>query len=362
MIEKYQARVIGCYPVPTGERQTVLLQVAFPYRNFETSFAMILTAMVGNDVSTALRVKLIDLGLIGAAKNAFSGPHFGMDGLRRLVGVEDRPLILNMLKPCIGYPPEVGAELFYQSGIGGVDLIKDDELMGNTKTSDVIGRVKAYSKAAQKVYNEIGRAPLYLVNITDRPERMREHARAAFENGAKAVMVNFVVTGLDSLAALTEEFGTKLLFLAHFAGFGIASGEGQGIGIPVLLGKLPRLAGADGVLVMNPSDHAGSGYLEFLQTIQAHCLPMGNLRRVFTVVGGGVTPLTVAKMYRDLGKDVVFAVGGAIQGHPGGSPAGARAMLRAVEAAVQGIELSEAAQDSPELRQALELWDPDFKK
>ncbi len=355
MVEDYQARVVGCYGL-AGDSSQFLLRIAFPHHNFEGSFAQLLTALVGNDVSTAIRVKLVDLELVGGAGASFSGPARGVAGIRELTGVWDRPLVMNMLKPCIGYPAEVGADLFYQSGSGGVDLIKDDELLGNTSFSRVADRVRHYLKAARRIREEQGKAPVYCVNITDRPDRMRDNARAALEEGAQAVMVNFVATGLDALAALTAEFGKDLFFMGHYAGFGIMNALTQGIAAPLMLGRLPRLAGADGVVVMYPAEPSGPGYLEYLQTIQAHRLPLGKLKPVCPAVGGGVTPLNAAAIYRDLGPDVILAVGGAIQGHPLGTTAGARAMMRAVRAAVAGTGLTEAAADCPELRAAVEAW------
>jgi 2,3-diketo-5-methylthiopentyl-1-phosphate enolase len=294
--------------------------------------------------------------LVGSAASAFRGPKQGIAGFRRLTGVKDRPLILNMLKPCLGYSPRTGADLFYESGSGGIDLIKDDEVMGSTALSSVEGRVKAYLQAAKRIEEETGRAPAYIPNITDRPCRMRENARIAIACGAQAVMVNFVTAGLDALAELTSEFGESLCFLGHYAGVGVMNAPMQGISSAVMLGLLPRVAGADGVMIMHSTERQGAAYLEYLQTVQAHRLPLGSMKQVCTAVGGGITPLNVANICRDLGPETILGVGGAVQGHPGGARAGARAILRSVEAAMKGIPLQEAAVDCPELQKALEVW------
>jgi 2,3-diketo-5-methylthiopentyl-1-phosphate enolase len=261
-----------------------------------------------------------------------------------------------MIKPCLGFSPEVGAKLFYETGRGGVDLIKDDEVMGNTSLSSVEGRVKGYLQAARRIGEETGRAPVYIVNITDRPAKMRENARVALAAGAKAVMVNFITAGLDALAELTAEFGESLCFLGHYAGVGILNAPMQGVSCSVMLGLLPRMAGADAVMIMHPADRNSPAYLEYLQTVQAHRLPLGRMKQVCTAVGGGVTPLNAAAICRDLGPDTILGVGGAIQGHPDGAAAGAKAMLRSVEAAVKGEALEEAASQCPELRKAIEVW------
>ena len=246
--------------------------------------------------------------------------------------------------------------MFYESGRGGVDLIKDDEVMGNTTLSGVEGRVKAYLRAAKRIEEETGRSPVYIVNITDRPSRMRENARVALACGAQAVMVNFVTAGLDSLAELASEFGESLCFLGHYAGVGVYEFSHAG-------NQQRRHArntaknGRSGCGDDHASGRPGRpAYLEYLQTVQAHRLPMAHIKQVCTAVGGGITPLNVAAICRDLGPDTILGVGGAVQGHPGGAAAGAKAILRAVEAAVKGIPLQEAASDCPELQKAVEIW------
>ena len=54
-----------------------------------------------------------------------------------------------MIKPCTGLSPEKTAELAYQAAVGGVDIIKDDELVANPPHCPLIERVKAVMPAIQ---------------------------------------------------------------------------------------------------------------------------------------------------------------------------------------------------------------------
>ncbi len=355
MVENWQARVLAVYPLPADESVSVL-RVAFPHHNFASSFAMMLTAMVGNDVSTALRIKLVDLELTPKALQAYAGPKQGIEGWRKATGVYGRPLILNMIKPCLGFPPERGAELFYQSGLGGVDLIKDDEVFGNTTVSGVAGRLKAYQAAARRLRDETGKAPVYVVNITDTPKRMRAHAKTVIEEGGKAAMINFVSTGIDAFREITGEFGDSLCFLAHYAGAGMMNSPRLGIAGSVLLGVMARLAGADSVMTMYAGTADTYELFECLQTVQKQKLPMGGIKPVMTALGGGVTPLSIGGMVNTFGNDVIFGVGGAVQGHPMGTTAGAKAVMTALEGVMQGKELDDIASESPELQAAVNAW------
>jgi 2,3-diketo-5-methylthiopentyl-1-phosphate enolase len=287
----------------------------------------------------------------------FGGPKFGIAGLRQQLGIPVRPIVLNMIKPCTGFGPEVGAAFFAEAARGGVDIIKDDELLGNTPFSAMLDRVTAYCRAADRVYEETGHRAAYCPNITDRPEKVVENARRAQELGAGLVMINAVATGLGVVQAVAEDPGVTIPILAHYAGVGaLAENPHAGISSPLLLGKLVRLAGAD--TAMFGSVYSSYPLLreKYLRIAQMQRMPLYGLKPSLPIVGGGIHPASAVRIIADLGFDVMLAVGGAIQGHPDGAPAGGRAMRQAIAAAVAGIPLAEQAQDHTELRKAVELW------
>ena len=354
MIDRYQGQVVGLYETGCAEDGTVrcLLRVAFPTENFGGSLTQMMTALVGNDVSTALRTKLIDLELVNGAEEEFSSPRQDLSCLRALTGAENRPLVLNMIKPCAGYTPEEGAKLFRQVALGGIDLVKDDELLGSPCYNDVAERTRLYSRVSDEVYAQTGKRTLYVPNISGKPSQMRDNVRAVLDAGAKACLVNFVFGGLDTLAELNEEFGDKIFLLAHYAGLSVME---SGVGNGVFLGILARLAGAHGVMTPAPNPKDAAAMLTFHQTVQMQRLPIGRLAPTVTAVGGGITPANQAWIGSTLGNDVIIGIGGAIQGHPSGATAGAKAAMCAVAATAAAIELETAATDCPELREALNL-------
>lgn len=356
MIENYQGRILSIHQIPSGEEKVVVLRLAFPAANFAGNFSMMFTALVGNDVSTALRTKLIDIELSGNAADGFKGPSKSIDDIRKLTGVYGRPVVLNMIKPCTGFSPAEGARLFYEAALGGIDLIKDDELLGNTGYNGVADRVREYTKAAKSAAEHTGKETLYLVNITDRPSKMKDNAKAAIEAGAKGCLVNFVFAGIDSLAEVCEEFGDRLFIMAHYAGVGVMNWEKGGIANPVYIGLVPRLAGAHAVMTMFVGQNNNEDRYDFFKTVQCQQMPIGNIKPVVTTIGGGITPLNLAGIYNDLGKDIILGVGGAVQGHPGGASGGGKAVMSAVNAAVKGISLEEAAKNCEHLKAALECW------
>lgn len=355
MIEHFEGRVLTMTEAGDGR---FLMRIAFPMANFGGSLTMLLTALVGNDVSTALRARLSDLEFVCGGADEFAGPRQGIEALRRMTGVSDRPLVLNMIKPCAGFSPEEGARLFEQVARGGVDLIKDDELLASPNYNHVLARYKAYQQAEKQVFEQTGHHVVYLPNISGTPTQVMDSAAALCDAGAEACLFNFVFGGLDTLRELADRFGSQLFIMAHYAGAGVMSSPHTGIADPVLLGVLPRLAGAHAVMTMAPLAHDPAALFSFHRTVQAQLLPMGYLSPLVATVGGGITPVSQETYQKMLGNDVILGIGGAIQGHPMGTQAGAQAAMAAVRATAQGIPLEEAAADCKSLAQALQLWGP----
>lgn len=320
-----------------GERteDAWVLTVAFPIVNFGQQFPMLFTTLLGNDPSTSIPARLVALDLPVSFTAGFPGPQHGIAGWRALTGVHGRPLLLNMIKPCTGYPPAVGAGFVREVALGGVDLIKDDELLADPGFAPVAQRAATYRAALDEVARDTGHRARYVANVTTRPGRLVATARAALDAGADALMVNVLAVGLDALAELAEaSIGAPIL--AHSAGVETMTGARRaGFGQAVLLGDLVRLAGADAILISTPHATRPLDPEVFRSIVDRMRRPSPELRASLPMVGGGLTADHVAPIVRDLGTDVMFAVGGAIQGHPAGATAGARAVRSAIEAVVQ---------------------------
>lgn len=359
----HEGRVVSIVEVPpreigpAPEDRYVLITIAFPWHNFGPSFAQLLTTLLGNDASTSVQAKLISLQLPPEFAEQFPGPRFGIDGVRERLGIFDRPIILNMIKPCLGFTPEVGARLFYETALGGVDLIKDDELLGDPDFCPVTDRCVAYQRAAQRVFEETGRKVGYLCNVSGPPKRMRDNALRAVEAGVTGLMVNFVWAGFDAVAELAADPDLNVPIFGHSAGAGaLCEAVETGTDSLVLVGLLARLAGVDIVLYNTPYGgypYAREKYVMMAERLKSSALPV---KPSLPAVGGGVTPQLVPTLMRDLGSDILVAAGGSVQGHPQGARAGGTALRQAVDATLAGATLKEYAADHPELAAALAAW------
>ena len=361
--EKYMGKVINIFDIPpaelstqeTDDKRAYLIQIAYPAANFGTDFQLMITSLLGNDASTSAQVKLLDIEFPDEFLQNFRGPSFGIEGVREHFGVYDRPLLLNMIKPCTGITPEEGAKIFYEVALGGVDLIKDDELLGNPSYSKPEARVRAYKQAAQAAYEKTGHKVHYLVNITSGTSEIIDNIKRVEEAGADGIMINFAVTGYSTLKYVAET--TKLPILGHSAGSGMYfEGALSGMASPLAVGKLSRIAGADIVMINTPYGGYPLRKQKYMQTIEKLVLPLKGIAPAMPSIGGGVHPGMVEKYISEAGKDIVLAAGGSIQGHKMGPTAGAKAMRAAIDAAVNGEDIKEAAGRSPELAESINRW------
>ncbi|MDA8139943.1 MAG: RuBisCO large subunit C-terminal-like domain-containing protein [Desulfobacteraceae bacterium] len=370
---KHVAKVIGIYEAPYYEygvpedvkRRQYILQVAFPSANVEDQLPMMLTATIGN-ISLVPNFKLLDLRIPKATLAQYNGPKFGLAGWWEALGLKkDRPLLNNMIKPCSGYPLEVGAKLFKEAALGGCDVIKDDELIANMRYNDAVQRVKTYMAIEKQVFEETGEHTLYTVNVTDRLPRMFELAKRCIDAGANAMMVNYLAVGPEAMRALADDPAINVPILAHMdlAGAYFMSPH-QGISSPIIFGKISRLCGADAIVL--PFSMGGKAiYLHdrFMATTRCLTYPMGNLKPTMPMPSGGITPANVADILLSLGRDIMIGSGGGIHAHPKGPRAGARALRQAIDAAVKGIPVEQYGKEHEELGIALGVWGKktDFK-
>lgn len=333
-----------------------VLQIAYPIHNFGPQIPLMLTTVIGN-IASAGRLRLLDLQFPKMYTEQFKGPKYGVEGIRRLLGVPARPLLNVMIKPSIGLTPTESARAFHEAARGGADAIKDDELVVSHPWSHFLDRVREHGAAAKAAYEETGERTLYFVNITDRPDRLLDNARRALEAGATALMVNYLVVGISALSTLADDPEIAVPILAHLDFSGAIYGDPwSGVASHLVLAKLPRLAGAD--LVVYPSPYGKFPFLagRHLRIAQALTSPFHGIRPIWPMPGGGVHPGMVPILYADLGPDFMVGAGGAVHGHPMGPAAGARALRQAIDTVMTGTSLGEAAEQHPELQAALRRW------
>ncbi len=360
LIEKHGAKVINAFSVPDytdklpdGQRY-IFVELAYPTINFGYQLPMMFTSVAG--IIGMMLLKVVDVKFPQPFLDSLPGPKFGIEGLRKYLNVWDRPLLLSMVKPCVGLSPNETAQLFYEVTSGGFDLIKDDEKIADTSYSSIADRVKAVMKKAKQVYDQTGLHKYYAVNITDKPDKLLENAYAAKDAGANMLMINVLSAGLGALQMVAES-DVNLPILGHPDGVGAVSwSKSRGWSAHLMLGKFPRLCGSDII-------GYGSSYSKIMHTQESSMrvalsmvAAIKGKKATFPMPAGAVHAGSIKPLMDDLGDDLVLGAGGGVYGHPMGAHAGAKSVYQALVAVKENRDLVDAAKEYKELAAAIDKW------
>lgn len=340
-----------------GERYADIA-IAYPDINFSRDLPALLVTVFGK-LSMDGKIKLMDLDVSENFASAFPGPKFGLNGVRDLLGVNDRPLLMSIFKSVVGYDLANLQDQFYKQALGGVDLIKDDEILFENPLTPLEKRVEACMDAARRAEAETGQKLLYAVNLTGPTSQLAANARKAIDAGANALLFNVLAYGFDVLHELSSDKSIHVPIAAHPAMAGaMYPSPHYGISASLLLGKLMRLAGADLVLFPSPYGSVVMPKEENLAVKDALLAPLHGLRTSFPVPSAGIHPGLVPLILKDFGTDVVVNAGGGIHGHSMGTAAGGQAFRQAIAATLNGVPLRDAAEQAGNepLQAAIQAW------
>ncbi|WP_313892764.1 2,3-diketo-5-methylthiopentyl-1-phosphate enolase [Psychrobacillus sp.] len=331
------------------------IKISYPSINFSPDIPAILTTVFGK-LSLDGEVKLLDLEFSPELLAKFPGPRFGIESIRKVLEVHNRPLIMSIFKGVIGRDIDYLAEQLREQALGGVDFVKDDEILFENPLTPFEKRITTGQKVLRQVYEETGHRTLYAVNLSGRTSELRTKAIRAKELGADALLLNVHAYGLDVLQELVEDNNIQLPFMAHPAYSGaFTSSPIYGVASPLLLGKLTRYAGADFSLFPSPY---GSVALEktVALSLGEELTKTSAVKRTFPVPSAGIHPSLVPQLIEDYGIDSIINAGGGVHGHPDGAIGGGLAFRQAVTATLDGISLVEAVKQHEALKKAIELW------
>jgi ribulose-bisphosphate carboxylase large chain len=341
-----------------GKRRTALVTLSWPLHNFGPSLPNLLAAVAGNlsELKAFSGLKLIDLQLPPAFLARYQGPQFGVEGTRRLAGVHGRPLIGTIIKPSVGMSPEATADQVAALVAADVDFIKDDELQADGPDCPFEARVSAVMRVINDHADRTGKKVMFAANLTGDMDEMLARHDHVLAQGGTCIMASMNSIGLPAMKVLRAH--SQLPIHGHRNGWGML-GRSPALGMSfVAYQKLWRLAGIDHTHV-NGIDNKFCESNESVIASARECLtpmfePPNPGCEIMPVFSSGQSARQVPATYAALGSsDLIFAAGGGIMAHPGGPAAGVRALRQAWDAALGGVEQSEAATANPELRDAL---------
>jgi len=357
-MHKYVERKAATVFEIKGRKRQAQIKIAYPIELFELgNIPNLLSSVAGNvfGLKELKNLRLNDIALPRKLVKSFKGPRYGIEGIRRVLDIEDRALVGTIIKPKLGLRTAHHAKIAYNAWVGGCDIVKDDENLADQSFNKFSKRVKTTLKLCGLAERKTRERKAYLPNITAETDKMIRRAKYVKELGGRYAMVDVLTVGWAALQTLREHsFG--LILHAHRAMHAaITKNPKHGISMKVFA-KLLRLIGIDQLHVGTAVGKMSETREEVLENVHALKQKMYGMKKVMPVASGGLHPLLIPTITKIFGKDVIIQMGGGIHGHPMGTRAGAVATRQALCAIDKGVPLKKCAAEHKELKAAIKKW------
>ena len=350
-----------------------LVQIAYSKELFEIdNMPQVLSAIAGNiyGMKVLNNLRLLDITFPKAFIELYKGPKFGIEGIRKLTRVRNRPLLGTIVKPKVGLNEKEHAQVCGEAWLGGLDIVKDDENLTNMTFNNFKLRIEETLRIRDKIEQETGEKKIYMPNITAKTSVMKKRADEVIENGGEYIMVDILTVGFSALQEIRDYLeNEKIVIHAHRA-MHAALTRNKKHGMTMLsLAKIMRLIGMDQLhtgTIVGKMEGEKQEVLEINKVITEKTVKgneitnlnqdWGKLKPILPVASGGLSPLHVPDLIENFGTDVVFQFGGGCHGHPKGTTEGATAIRQAIDATLEGSTLIDYAKTHEELKLAVEKW------
>lgn len=313
-------------------RDKGIVTIAFPIINTDwdtDGISHLLCQLMGGhvDIDIITKCRLIKLELPETVTRHFLGPKFGLTGFRKLTGQYNKPLFGSIVKPKIGITPEILLEMVKQMVDGGVDFIKEDEIMSNPQICPLDRRVDIVSNYLAKQSRKI----VFCHTINCDPHVLVDRVKRVHQLGGNGVHIN-VFSGYGAYNSIRK---LDLPLYLHYQSSGAKvttdKNHRYSISWPVMC-QLATLSGADTIQTGMVGGYSNDDPEEIKECIDV--LLSGN---TVPALSCGMHPGLIEKVISIAGIDFLANAGGSVHGHPNGTLSGARAMRQAIDKSY-GIE------------------------
>ena len=293
------------------------MTVEYPRVNFgKEGVNYLMSVLMGGqmDVGIIEGCKLVGIDLSALGK-LLPGPRYGVEGVRKLIGAYDRPLIGGIVKPKIGMDADQFSNVVYQMAKGGCDFIKEDEILANQKWCPAKERIRLVAK-------KLGDLPtLYAPCITGDGAEVLRKARQAQDWGASAIHLN-VWCGLGAYRDVRRKVKLPLFFQKSGDRLWLT---GPYAIDPLVWCQLINAIGCDFAHVGMYGGYLSEQLGELKQKVEA-------LDTTIPSFSCGATPQSVPQLQNLFGNNIMISSGGYMCGHPEGPEKGAREFHEAIQA------------------------------
>ena len=341
LFETYSCKVLG----NEDELKKVnrgIVKIAFPVINTnwkEDGITQLLVQIMGGqlDIDQVTYCRVLDINFPKIVSDSFLGPKFGITGIRKYLGIElKKPLLGGIIKPKTGISPRILLEMVKELVEGGVNFIKEDEILSNPSFCTIEDRVPLI----MNYINNCGKKVIYCVCINSDYPYVIDRVKRVYELGGNGIHINFW-NGLGVYRTVRE---LDIPIFVHFQKSGDKILTDKNHRFSISFDVISKLAGMMGVDFI----HAGmwGGYSDTEETELKTTLDILHSYNVMPALSCGMHPGIVNAIEDRFGYDFLANTGGAIHGHPNGSLSGAKAMRQAID----------REYDNDEYRYAIQKW------
>ena len=318
-----------------------IVEIAFPLENInieEDGVSQILCHIAGGqvDILELEKCHVLDINLPKEIENKFRlKPAYGIDGFRRFNNVNGKPFFGGIIKPKVGMSPDVLLEAVKEMVHGGVNFIKEDELLGDPSHCPLSKRVPLITNWLQKNAPDV----IYTFCINGDSPYALERANFVAKEGGNGIHIN-VWSGLGVFRAIRKQNPDLWI---HFQKSGDKFFTDRRAPFHIYWPVICKIAGWSGV----DSIHAGmiGGYMNQDDEELKDALNVLWNYNIVPALSCGMHPGLVQYINNLLGTfDWMANVGGAMHGHPMGTLSGGLAMRQAIDGQFDKVEYLEAIQ------------------
>ena len=285
--------------------------------------------LLWGNVSLFNGVKITDIEFPSSFLNSFKGPRFGMTGLRRLLKIENRPLLMTALKP-MGESSKDLASMARTLVEGGIDVIKDDHNLANQPWAMWQERVETISSAIANANKDFGTNAIYAPSLNRPADQLITSAKFAKEIGCGALLILPGICGFDLMRTIAEDDSISLPVLSHPALLGsFVMNPNHGLTHSLVFATLVRIAGGDFTIFPNHGGRFSFSLDECKSIVDASLANLGNIKTTSAALAGGMTVERTPEIVNNFGKDITILIGGAL--HDGDLLENSRRLRQAVE-------------------------------
>ena len=199
-----------------------IVNIAFPIINTDwekDGISHLLCQLMGGqlDIDNIMKCHLLKIDFPNKIiKKYFKMPKQGIEKIRQYTRCFNKPLLGGIVKPKTGISPKVLLEMVKQMVEGGVNFIKEDEILSNPIFCTIEKRVPLIMNYLEKREIEDKEPVIYCVCINADSPYLLERVQQVYDLGGNGIHVNFWcgMGSYLSIRKLTESFERP--FFIHF--------------------------------------------------------------------------------------------------------------------------------------------------